>query len=67
MPNVESYIEGVSLIDEQQLTTSLDNDIQTSLESIAELVLNIFDTSALSIVANLPQRIMSSYINSVQK
>ena len=61
MPNVESYIEGVSLIDEQQLTTSLDNDIQTSLESIAELVLNIFDTTALSIVANLPQRIIELY------
>ncbi|PKG68490.1 MULTISPECIES: sensor histidine kinase [Pseudoalteromonas] len=61
MPNVESYIEGVSLIDVQQLTTSLDNDIQASLESIAELVLNIFDTSALSIVANRPQRIIELY------
>ncbi|WP_350634551.1 hypothetical protein [Pseudoalteromonas sp. GW168-MNA-CIBAN-0100] len=51
MPNVESYLEGVSLIDEQQLTTSLDNDIQTSLKSFAELILNIFDASSFSIVA----------------
>ena len=34
MPNVESDIEGVSFIDEQQLTTSLDNDIQTNIENI---------------------------------
>ncbi|MBH0001799.1 ATP-binding protein [Pseudoalteromonas sp. SWYJZ12] len=61
MPNVESYLEGVSLIDEQQLTTSLDNDIQTSLESFAELILNIFDTSSFSIVANLPQRAVELY------
>ena len=54
MPNVESYIEGVSFIDEQQLTTSLDNDIQTNIENIAELILNIFDASSFSIVANLP-------------
>ncbi|WP_350585774.1 ATP-binding protein [Pseudoalteromonas sp. RB2-MNA-CIBAN-0110] len=61
MPNVESYLEGVSLIDEQQLTTSLDNDIQTSLESFAELILNIFDASSSSIVANLPQRAVELY------
>ncbi|MBH0015703.1 sensor histidine kinase [Pseudoalteromonas sp. NGC95] len=61
MPNVESYLEGVSLIDEQQLTTSLDNDIQTSLKSFAELILNIFDTSSFSIVANLPQRAVELY------
>ena len=61
MPNVESYLEGVSLIDEQQLTTSLDNDIQTSLESFAELILNIFDASSFSIVANLPQRAVELY------
>ena len=61
MPNVESYLEGVSLIDEQQLTTSLDNDIQTSLKSFAELILNIFDASSFSIVANLPQRAVELY------
>ena len=61
MPNVESYIEGVSLIDEQQLTTSLDNDIQTNIENIAELILNIFDASSFSIVANLPQRAVELY------
>ena len=61
MPNVESYLEGVSLIDEQQLTTSLDNDIQTSLKSFAELILNIFDASSFSIVANLPQRSVELY------
>ncbi|WP_024590939.1 MULTISPECIES: ATP-binding protein [unclassified Pseudoalteromonas] len=61
MPNVESYLEGVSLIDEQQLTTSLDNDIQTSLKSFAELILNIFDASSISIVANLPQRAVELY------
>ena len=61
MPNVESYLEGVSLIDEQQLTTSLDNDIQTSLESFAELILNIFDASSFSIVANLPERSVELY------
>ncbi|WP_024607362.1 ATP-binding protein [Pseudoalteromonas sp. TAB23] len=61
MPNVESYLEGVSLIDEQQLTTSLDNDIQTSLESFAELILNIFDASSISIAANLPQRAVELY------
>lgn len=61
MPNVESYIEGVSLIDEQQLTTSLDNDIQTNIESIAELILNIFDASSFSIVANLPSGVVELY------
>ena len=61
MPNVESYLEGVSLIDEQQLTTSLDNDIQTSLKSFAELILNIFDASSFSIVANLPERSVELY------
>ncbi|ATC86278.1 sensor histidine kinase [Pseudoalteromonas arctica] len=61
MPNVESYLEGVSLIDEQQLTTSLDNDIQTSLKSFAELILNIFDASSFSIVANMPQRAVELY------
>ncbi|EGI73402.1 sensor histidine kinase [Pseudoalteromonas distincta] len=61
MPNVESYIEGVSLIDEQQLTTSLDNDIQTNIENIAELILNIFDASSLSIVANLPSGVVDLY------
>ena len=61
MPNVESYIEGVLLIDEQQLTTSLDNDIQTNIENIAELILNIFDASSFSIVANLPQRAVELY------
>lgn len=61
MPNVESYIEGVSLIDEQQLTTSLDNDIQTNIENIAELILNIFDASSFSIVANLPAGVVELY------
>lgn len=61
MPNVESYIEGVSLIDEQQLTTSLDNDIQTNIENIAELILNIFDASSFSIVANLPSGVVELY------
>ena len=61
MPNVESYIEGVSLIDEQQLTTSLDNDIQTNIENIAELILNIFDASSFSIVANQPSGVVELY------
>lgn len=61
MPHVESYIEGVSLIDEQQLTTSLDNDIQTNIENIAELILNIFDASSFSIVANLPSGVVELY------
>ena len=61
MPNVESYIEGVSLIDEQQLTTSLDNDIQKNIENIAELILHIFDASSFSIVANLPAGVVELY------
>ena len=61
MPNVESYIEGVLLIGEQQLTTSLDNDIQTNIENIAELILNIFDASSFSIVANLPAGVVELY------
>jgi len=61
MPNVESYIEGVLLIGEQQLTTSLDNDIQTNIENIAELILNIFDASSFSIVANLPSGVVELY------
>ncbi|MBH0048778.1 sensor histidine kinase [Pseudoalteromonas sp. SWYJZ19] len=61
MPNVESYIADVSLIDEQQLITPVDNGIQTSLKSFAELILTIFDATAFSIVANLPERSVELY------
>ncbi|MBH0040685.1 sensor histidine kinase [Pseudoalteromonas sp. SWN166] len=61
MPNVESYIADISLIDEQQLITPLDNGIQKNLESIAELILTIFDATAFSIVANLPERSVELY------
>nr|WP_024593788.1 ATP-binding protein [Pseudoalteromonas sp. TB13] len=61
MPNVESYIADVLLIDEQQLITPVDNGIQKNLESIAELILTIFDATAFSIVANLPERSVELY------
>ncbi|CAM2779447.1 sensor histidine kinase [Pseudoalteromonas distincta] len=61
MPNVESYIADVLLIDEQQLITPVDNGIQKNLESIAQLILTIFDATAFSIVANLPERSVELY------
>lgn len=52
MPNVGRYIENILQTDSNFF---VDNDIQKNLEHIVELILNVFDATACSIIANSPQ------------
>ena len=55
MPSIESYIGSCSLNAGKVWHVLLDKDIQTNLDSICELVINLFDANSCSIIANYPE------------
>ena len=61
MPNTGHFIENILLTYDSDSSVSFDNNIQANLDHIAELILNIFDATACSIIANSPKSQIELY------